>query len=310
MKKKLILAAIVIAAVAASVGGKALVSRNASDGEAPSASASSTPNYNRIVSLAPNITEVLFELGLGNKVVGVTTYCLYPPAARDLPEVGGYSTPNYEAIAALNADLVVMGPEHEEAKQKLATLGIETLTVRYSSVAEILDSIRTIGQSTGVQQKAKGILADIREKIEGIRERTEDLPRPRTMISIGRGMGSGTLKEVYVAGPDTFYDDLVDIAGGVNAYQGGAAQYPSVSAEGILRWNPQVIIDVVPELKDKGWTKDRVLKEWRDVAAVDAVKNGQVSILDEEYVAIPGPRFVLTLELIARAIHPEVDWGS
>ena len=187
-------------------------------------------SYSRIISLAPSITETLFALGLGNKVVGVTRFCAYPPEASDKQSVGGYLNPNYEMMATLTPDLVLLLPEHETIRIYLDQLDIHYVTIHNRTVDEILETIDTIGILCGVETKAGSLIADIKERINTILKRTGKSPKPSVLISIGRTMGTGTIKDVYVAGAGTFYDELIDLAGGKNAYNSDDIAYPLLSA--------------------------------------------------------------------------------
>ena len=261
----------------------------------------------RIVSVAPSITEILYELGLGDEVVGVTRYCNYPPDALSKAKVGGYSDPNYEAIVMLEPDLVVILPEHEASRKDLERLDLNILQVNHRDIPGILNSIKTIGKECRKASKAHEIVSDIEMRMARLKERTTGLSRPRVLISVGRNMGLGSLASGYVAGRDTFYDEMLSLAGGVNAYRDPVVRFPVVSAEGILRLNPEVILDMVPDLKKRGWDEKMILREWSSVSGTDAVKNNRVHVFGHEYVVRPGPRFVLIIEEMARMIHPGVN---
>ncbi len=304
------LAALVIGGFVASFAARSFVARPSASSASGPAASDSTAASERIVSLAPSITEALFAIGLGERVVGVTRYCDYPPEAVAKPKVGGYSDPSYEAVAALEPDLVVMLVEHEKVRACLAELDIRTLAVDHRDVSGILGSIELMGRTCGAEADAKAMVSAIRARMDRVERKTARLARPRTMISVGRSMGSGTLKDVFIAGPGTFYDEIITLAGGTNAYQGRIVQYPTISTEGILELNPEVIVDLIPNLEKKGLDEGTVLKEWHSARAADAVKNGRVHVLGEDYVARPGPRFILILEQVARAVHPELDWDG
>ena len=121
-------------------------------------------------------------------------------------------------------------------------------------------------------------------------------------------MGSGTLKEAYIAGPKTYFSELITLAGGVNAFDNQNLAYPKLSAEGIIHLNPDVILDLVTDLEKNHLKKELVIKEWSSLRNINAVKNEQVFVLSSNYIVIPGPRFVLFLKDLAKAIHPEIDW--
>jgi iron complex transport system substrate-binding protein len=302
----------VVLAFAASFTAKALfIQRNGRDAPAclPPRGQAARGVPSRIVSLAPSITEVLFALSLGDRVVGVTRFCDHPPEARRRAKVGGYYDPSYEAIVGLRADLVVLLPEHEGPRAYLAELGIETLAVGNTTTAGILDAIAAVGSRCGAEAEAGRIVADIRARLARVAERTRGLPKARVLVSVGRAMGSGSLKDVYVAGEGTLYDEAISLAGGENACRGGGAKYPKLSAEGVLLIDPDVIVDIVADLKAEGSTEDAVLADWRSVPGARAVKEGRVHLISEVYAVRPGPRFILLVEDLARTLHPEADWG-
>lgn len=266
--------------------------------------------YQRVVSMSPSVTEILFSLGLGDRVVGVTEFCDYPPEAASRPRIGGYFNPNYEAIVALEPDLVILLEEHAEPRRALSAFDIAILVVSHKEIRGILDSINAIGRTCSVPHKAEIMVSTLEQRIETIEKATRDLDRPSVLVSVGRPLGTGEIREVYVAGQEGFYECMIDWAGGKNVYQGQMVRYPLVSAEGILTMNPQIIIDISAETETMDLDESVILKEWDSVSDVDAVKNGRVHILGEDYVGIPGPRFVLTLERIAEVIHPEIKWDE
>ena len=261
----------------------------------------------RIVSMAPSITETLFALGLGDRVVAVTRYCAYPPEAQEKPKLGGYMDPNFEAMVALRPDLVIALEGVEQHDRAFAKLRLPLVIVCHKSVEGILDSIQTIGRAGGVDQRAERLLAELRGRLERVRRKTEGLARPRVMFSVDRTPGTGHIEDAYIAGADGHIDRVIALAGGQNAYT-GRVRFPVVSSEGILQINPQVIVDMVPRLVP-GQGKARVRADWNELGRVEAVARDRVYVLDDDYVSVPGPRFILFVEKLARLIHPEADWG-
>ncbi len=262
-------------------------------------------HYKRIISMAPSITETLFALGAGDRVVGVTRFCNYPPEAREKEQVGGFVDPNYEAVVALKPDLVILLPEHEKVFNYLAELRLQYLVVHNRNVSEILDTILTIGIICGAEERAKEMTADINARIQNILVQTKDRYHPGVMISISRTIGTGALKDVYIAGKNTFYDELLTFAGGRNAYDGPNIDYPVISAEGLLHINPEIIIDLVPDMEPKGLDGAALMREWQSVPGVAAVRNNRIYIVSNDYAVIPGPRFILFLEYLTQIIHPK-----
>lgn len=261
----------------------------------------------RVVSLAPSITETVFALGKGNKLVGVTRYCDYPSAAKKIAKIGGYIDPSFEAIVRLKPDLVIVTIENKETVKKLRELGLQVLVVDQNTISGIIGSIKKIGHAVDADGRAGEIVSDITRRIDDVKKHTKGLNRPSVMISIGRSMGGG-VDEIYVAGKDNFYDEIICIAGGRNAYDSRIAKTPALSGEGITRLNPDVIIDLEPGRQKK--EADKSISEWSILPHVSAVKSKRVYVLTGRYVVVPGPRFINPLEDAAKIIHPEVDWSS
>ncbi len=265
--------------------------------------------YERIVSLSPSTTEILFDLGLGCKVVGVTRFCTFPPEAKSKADVGGYIDTNYEAIALLEPDLVIILPEMEKAGKYISELDIDMLTVDNKTIKDILDSIETIARKCGAREKGDSLVGTIKTRMKRISDRTGGMARPRVMISVGRETGTGTLGAVYIAGNNTLYSEMISIAGGTNAYERTYPAYPMLSAEGIIYLDPQVIIDVVIGSDTLAPGENAVKEDWNSVSAVDAIEKGRLYVITDHYAVIPGPRFILFLERLARLIHPEIEWS-
>ncbi len=263
--------------------------------------------FTRAVSLAPSITEILFALGLGDRVIGVTHYCDYPKAALNKPKVGGYTQPNYETIASLKPDVVFLLEHHRGVMDNLDRLGVHWQMLDSRSVAAVLQSMRTVGRLMGVEAKATALTASLTERLERVKQSVAGAQRPRVLVSIGRSMGTALLTDVFIAGPGSFFDEVITLAGGINAYRGTVVQYPKLSAEGILSLNPEVIIDLVPDLEQKKLTVEQVTRQWQTVRAVSAVSNNRVHVLGQDYVVIPGPRIVLLVEQLAELFHPSSE---
>lgn len=257
--------------------------------------------YHRIVSLAPSITEILFATGLGDSVVGVTRFCNFPPKAQSLPKVGGYFDPNYEAILRLDPDLVIMLAEHQKAREYFRRINRNVLVVSHQTTDGVLKSIMQIGHVCQAQEEAGKLVDGIEAVISEVQNQVDYTSPPSILITVGHNYGSGKLDQVYIAGRDGFYDSLVKLAGGINAYR-GVIRFPVVSGEGILELDPDIIIDLVPELGKNGLTKENVIRDWQSLGDLQAVRNERVYVTGEAYAVIPGPRFVLILKELAQII--------
>jgi iron complex transport system substrate-binding protein len=264
----------------------------------------------RIVSLAPSVTETLFALGVGDRVVGVTRYCDYPPEAMDRPVIGGYLDLNYEAIVALGPDLVVGIRDSAEALDRLRGLRLATLEVDQHDVSGILDSITTIGEACAVPNRADELADDVRSRIADVTRRTAGLRRPRALVVVDRATGTGSVTTVWAAGPSTFYHELLELAGGSNAIENGFVVYPEVSVEGLLSIDPDVILEVTAELETRGLDRETLRMDWDGLSTLRAVRSGKMYVLDQEYMVIPGPRVAQIIERFAHVLHPDVEWPN
>lgn len=257
----------------------------------------------RIVSLAPSLTEMLFDLGLGPRVVGVTSFCDYPPEAAERATVGGLLDPNLEAILALGPDLVVLFEHHAAALTGLQALGLPCLTVQGDTVDQVLVALGSIADRCGCHERGTTRVRELRERIAAVAAGPRPDPPPRVLVSIGRTLGGGTLQDVYVAGEDGFFSELIRLSGGTNACPEKTIRFPLVSPEGIMEMRPDVIIELAADLERLGIAPDQVAREWQAVREAPAVAHGQVHVFTEDYVTVPGPRFVLLLEKMAAVIR-------
>ncbi|MBW7997380.1 MAG: ABC transporter substrate-binding protein [Candidatus Glassbacteria bacterium] len=265
----------------------------------------------RIISMAPSITEVLFAVGAGDQVAGVTRYCDYPPEAATRPQVGGYLDPSYEAILSLQPDLVVILSEQETSSGKMfRELNLSVLVVEHRDISGILESVTTIGRAAGREQQAAGLLENLQARMDTIRGRVENRGRPKVLVVLGRNLSAGDLSNTYIAGSDGFYNDLVELAGGSNSYRGRTIAFPAVSAEGLHLLAPEVIIEVIPNLGRTGIDSERFEQAWSELPGLLAADEGNVHVFVTGYAVRPGPRFILLAEDMARAIHPGADWPA
>jgi len=287
------LIATVFAAFAGSYALKQLASRRP---EAPPASPGGSA---RLVSLAPSITETLFELGLGDRVVGVTRYCVHPPEVRNKPQMGGYYDPNYEALSAAKPDLVFTLPEQEDIRKQVHKLGLKSLTVDHTNVRGILDSIVQIGDATGCPDKAAALRKSLEARIRKIQANVAGRPKPRVLISIGRMAGDASVNRITVCGSAGLFNELIRLAGGVNAFERNIP-FPVLSAEGVLQTKPDVIVDLWPDLHETKTDPEMVRNQWKSIPGLQA----RVTVVGETYAMVPGPRVVLLLEDLARAFFP------
>ena len=255
----------------------------------------------RIVSLAPSVTETLYALGLGAQVVGVTQFCKYPPEVRMLPKVAGFSDVNYEAVLRLKPDLVVLPRDKADNRMNLERMGLPVLPLDTRSLYGLMEAVDVLGRSTDHEAEAAEIRKKIDQSLAEAAARAEGRPRPRVLFSIMHSyQGLGYITEINAVGKDGFFSEMMDIAGGENVYQ-GALSFPRLSREAIIYLNPEVIIDIIPYTEDI----EAVRRDWQSLSMVSAIKNDRLFFLTDESDTVPGPRFPQTLEKLSRAFHPE-----
>jgi iron complex transport system substrate-binding protein len=260
------------------------------------ASASPAQTARRIVSLAPSITEVLFEIGAGDRVAAVTSYCVYPKQVLALPKVGGYLTPSYEALAALSPDLVVVLPEHREVERRLTALSLPIFNVDHRGLDGIVDSLVSLGQRCAVGRTATSAAEALRQLLLRVQQESRRHIRPRVLICFGR---SPDFRRIYAAAAGSVHDDLLSHAGGQNVLAEGGVVYPTLSVESVMRLDPDAIVEFAPGKGDP----EPLRREWRALDSLRAVKTRRVHVFTEDFLSVPGPRFVRFAETLARALH-------
>lgn len=251
----------------------------------------------RIVSVAPNVTEILFSLGLGTRVVGVSTYCQFPPEAQKKEKIGGYINPSLEKIIALRPDLVIGAAEGDLKNfvDRLAGLGISVYIINPENVSGVIRSIENIGAVTFTVRGAQQMARTMRVEIETLRKRIQGRPHPRVLHVL-------SLDPLISAGKGTFVDDLIRLAGGQNIAEKATARYPRFSMEEIIRQDPQIIILSSMRSQDPMAAERKWWHRWENISAV---RLGRIYVLDADLIHRPSPRIVQGLEKMARVIHPE-----
>jgi iron complex transport system substrate-binding protein len=260
----------------------------------------------RIISTAPSITEMLYALGLGDRVVAVTRFCRYPPEAQLKPKIGDYVNPNIEAITALRPDLVVIQTNPVRLRERLTGVHLRTIEVDQQNIAGIYESIRMVGDAAGVPERATKLIASIRAGLDAVRARATGLKPVRVMFVVGRSQGR--LDGLVVVGKASFLNEVIQAAGGENIFRDAIAPYPSVSLEEVMARNPEVILDMGDMSDTLGVTdqhKRDVIALWDRVGTLDAVKHRRVFAIASDIYIVPGPRVVDSARSIFDMLHPE-----
>ena len=253
----------------------------------------------RIVSHVPSITETLYALDLGDRIVGVSDYCDYPEEAKAKPKVGGYYTPNIEVIVSLNPDLVLTDGYVEEIA-KLESLGITFAVIQPNTINDILKDIELLGNITGEQKKADALIDDMEKRVNNVVNTVSDAPRPRVFYVFD---ATDTTKP-WTAGPGSFADALIQMAGGENVAASAQGAWIQLNIEELVNSDPEIII--VDSMMGTAVISPDEIKElpgWKDTTAV---KQDNIFVVNGDLVNRSGPRIVQGLEAIARIIHPEL----
>ncbi len=256
---------------------------------------------NRIVSLAPNLTEILFALGLDKKVVGVTLYSDYPPAALKKPKVGTFWQLNVEAVIAAKPDLVLtLGFEQQNRLAgQLKRIGYNCLTLNIEKVNDLFEAIEKIGTATGKKLRANELTGDIRRNLDGLSALVGSRTKVRVLWVVQR-------EPLRVAGRDTFVNETIELAGGENAIGPTLHKYPPIGAEQVIACRADVIIEPAMNQNDLTAQHDKATQYWSRFKNVPAVANNRIYVINGDTVSRLGPRLYEGTELIARCLRPEL----
>jgi len=267
----------------------------------PPSPGSGGPESMRILSLTPNVTEILFAMGLGDRVVGRSNYCTVPPEALKVPAVGDTLSINLEKVISLKPTLALVVTKRPEIATTLEGLGIPTVRLKCDTMPELMETIQAIGRETHTGEASATLSAWIRENLEAVRRRVQGRTRPKVLVAFPMTVGSA---QMMVAGRGTFIDELIGVAGGENAYP-AVAEWPTVTPAKVIAMAPDVVIinavggDAAPD------RVQAIQRAWQQWATVPAVRKARVHVLTAPFLTIPGPRVGMAAECLADLIHPD-----
>lgn len=258
----------------------------------------------RIVSTSPSITETLFALDLGDRVVAVSRYCRFPPAVAALPKVGTFLQPDVELIARLRPDLTIVHPGPNGLERRLATVKVPFVTVERGGLATVFSSIRTIGQAAGVPDRAEALVAALEARLNRVRALVAGRRPQKVLLIVGRR--PGTLTDLVAVGRSSYMSDLAAIAGGVNVLSDtGLPEYPRISMETVIRLAPDVIIDAgdMGDTPDERRSRQALTEGLWKRQRIEAARAGRVHAVISDAFVIPGPRVIEATETMALWLH-------
>jgi len=257
----------------------------------------------RIVSLVPATTEMLFAMGAGDRLAGVSNYDRFPPEVARLPRVGGLLDPNVERLLALKPDLVIVYGTQTDLQRQLERANIPIFPYVHRGLPDITDTMRALGERIGAKAAADAAAARIEQQLAVIHTRVAGLSRPKTLLVFGREQG--TLRHIDASGGYGFLHDLLELAGGADVLGDLHQQSVDMSTEMILTRAPDVILELHYGDSLKPDRIDAERRVWNALGSVPAVKNNHVYLLIGDEFVVPGPRIVIAAERFARTLHPE-----
>jgi iron complex transport system substrate-binding protein len=255
----------------------------------------------RLVSLAPSITEMLYAIGLGDRLVGVTQFCDSPPEAQTKPKVA-YAQPNLESIVALQPDLVLAPREFIRADvlSKLEQLKIAAFIFDAKIIEDIPSHIQTLGRMLDGSASANQVAMDLRRRLAELKSRTEHLPRPRVLYVLNS-------QPLITVGPGSFVHHMIELAGGANVAARAKAPYPRLNMEEVIKEDPELIVFPVGSVEGIPQGEQELWRRW---STVSAVRHGRFHHVPSDLMNRPGPRIAQGLERLARILHPEAFQGT
>jgi len=252
----------------------------------------------RLIALAPNLTEILYALGLGDRVVGVTNHCNYPPEASLKPKVGSYIHLNVEQIISLSPDLVIGTVDGNEryVLELLEQARIKVFFVNPREVRQAIEAISTVGLVSGVPEKAWQISGQLSKRVDRVVELTGAQKTPLVFLQIH-------IQPIMSVNRNTVHHDLIHLAGGDNMTADESMTYPRISLEEVIRRKPEVIL--ISSMEREG-RFEKARQDWLQWTFIPAVQKRRVHLIDSDLIDRPSPRVVDGLEIMAKLLHPEV----
>jgi len=257
-----------------------------------------SPSSQRIVSLAPGITETLYALGLADKIVGVTSFCNWPTSALQKQRIGGFINPSIEQIVSLKPDLIIATADgnRPDTVRQLERIGLTVYVTNPSDTNGILRSIFHLGEITARKNAAAKLVRQLQKRLSNIEAQIRYKSKPRVFFQIG-------LEPLITISGKTLINEVIERAGGINIASNDTARYPRYSPEGIMEGLPDVIL-FAPMANDKEFTA--VKNFWQKFEGIPAVKNNRIYPINTDLISRASPRIVDAIEKMALIFHPDI----
>ncbi len=256
-----------------------------------------TPVYHRVISMAPNLTEIVYDIGADGQLIGVTDYCKFPPEARLKTPIGGWINPNYEMILSLKPDLILALKFHGQTVEHLRKLHLPVLVLDCQKVRDVLDAYQVLGKALGKEKEADRARRRLERRLA--RAKRESLGHKPISVLFIIGRNPGTLDQLYGAGSGTFVDEVITWAGGKNILSDATGAYPMVSKEQLIKRDPNIIIDSIPSSEANPKQLEAEKESWKKFPTLKAVQQGHVFILTRDDYLIPGPTLAGLVEYLS-----------
>jgi len=251
----------------------------------------------RIVSLSPSITEILYALGASKEIVATSSYSLYPKSAQKLPIIGGYESPNVERILFHSPTLVVGQTFNSSTMEKLKYFHIKTLTLKLKTIDDVKNSIALLAKTINKTQNANALVDDITDAMQ--KAKTSKEPHS---VMIVYGLKEDLRSGIYVSGSNVFFNDVIVQSGNSNAYSSTTTSQPVLNYENVIALNPDQIIILHSRATEPNVNVKKALENWYSLPT-NAAKNGRISVVDEDYLHIPSHRVALTIRRLSQEMN-------
>jgi len=252
----------------------------------------------RVISMSPNFTEIIYDIGAQDQLIGVTDFCKFPPEAKTKAKVGGFFNPNFEAIVSLKPDLVLLVPFYGQTIQSFKKLGIPILIQDDSSLQNVLDTYDVFGKALGRERQAKAAKKKLQDQLDAVRKKAGRRHAVSILFVVGHNVGE--IDRVYAASEHSFVGEIISLSGGQNVLSGTSIAFPLVSKEQLIKRDPEVIVDCMPGDEATDDTIARARVAWSRFPSLRAVRENHIYFLKQDEFTIPGPTMVGLAEYLSK----------